>query len=310
MASYSIDDAIRELTPVLGKAAPAGAVSGEWIATTMQAGHSSRTGGYRDAGGNLVSEESTKPLDIIEDVIEKLDAAASHRFNKVVIRWKKAKLPFMRGELTIDTTYDQSIVPRGPEDPVYEAATAARRAFWQTRGGVREGFAAERETANVHNQTKWFGPHRRVLAVDAPEKLILATDGLSTPWAGISEPENGVECELFMEFDPATLDSTGMANWANLLINLGDLVADGHHVARDVEKHGAILFCRLTEDYAPLTRIILSCDPSRIDGLPFGSVPLIRATPVAEAEIEGRDPDEDWGATAARQALAKRGIRL
>ncbi|ABC91403.1 hypothetical protein RHE_CH02631 [Rhizobium etli CFN 42] len=172
-----------------------------------------------------------------------------------------------------------------------------------------EGFAAERETANVYNQTKWFGPHRRVLAVDAPEKLILSTDGLSIPWAGISEPENGVECELFMEFDPATLDSTGTANWANLLINLGDLVADGHRVARDVEKHGAILFCRLTEDYAPLTRIILSCDPSRIDGLPFGSVPLIRATPVAEDEIEGLTRTGERRRRAKRWPSAGSGFR-
>lgn len=308
MASYSIDDAIRELSPVLGKA-PAGAVSGEWTATTMQAGHSSRTGGYLDAEGKHVRQDSTHPLDLVGDVIEKLDAAASERFNKVVIRWKKPRLPFMRGEITIDTEYDQSIVPRGPDDPIYEVAAVARRAFWQTRGSLREGFAAERETANIHNQTKWFGPHRRILAVDAPGRLTLATDGLSTPWAGISEPENGVECELFMEFDAATLDAGGIGNWANLLINIADLVADGHRVARDVEKHGAILFCRLTEDYAPLTRIMLSRNDGRIEGLPFGSVPLILVTPIAEAEIEGQDLDDDWGATAARHALAKRGIR-
>lgn len=94
------------------------------------------------------------------------------------------------------------------------------------------------------------------------------------------------------------------------MINLGDLVADGYRVARDVEKHGAILFCRLTEDYLPLSRVILSRDPGRINGMPFGSVPLIRATAIVESEIESRDPDEDWGALAARQALAKRGIEL
>lgn len=70
MAFYSIDDAIRELAPALDKA-PAGAVSGEWTATTMQAGHSSRTGGYRDAEGNYVPEASRHPLDIISDVVEK-----------------------------------------------------------------------------------------------------------------------------------------------------------------------------------------------------------------------------------------------
>jgi len=157
-----------------------------------------------------------------------------------------------------------------------------------------------------------FTPRRngsaRILAIQAPERLTLATDGLSTPWAGISEPENGVECELFMEFDAARLDAAGIENWANLLINIGDLVADGYRVARDVEKHRAILFCRLTEDHSPMSRIMLSQGPGRIDGLPFGSVPLIRATPIAEAEIEGQDLSDDWGAVAARNALAKRGV--
>ncbi|MGO7861466.1 hypothetical protein ACC676_07630 [Rhizobium ruizarguesonis] len=309
MASYSIDDAIRELAPALGKA-PAGAVSGEWTASTMQAGHSSRTGGYRDAEGNYVPEASRHPLDIISDIVEKLDASGVPRFNKVVIRWKKPKFPFMREEITLETSYDRTIVPRGPDDPIYATAAAARRVFWQSRGTVQEDFAAERGTANIHAQTKWFGPHRRILAIHARESLILATDGLSTPWAGISEPENGVECELFMEFDAARLDAAGIENWANLLINIGDLVADGYRVARDVEKHGAILFCRLTEDYRPMTRIMLSRDADRIDGLPFGSVPLIRATPIAEAEIEGQDLSDDWGPAAARNALAKRGMGI
>ncbi|MGO7869269.1 hypothetical protein [Rhizobium leguminosarum] len=309
MASYSIDDAIRELTPALGKA-PTGAVSGEWTATTMQAGHSSRTGGYLDAEGNHVPEDSRHPLDIIADVVEKLDASALPRFNKVVIRWKKPKFPFMQAKITLETSYDQTIVPRGPDDPIYETAAAARRVFWLSRGKLQEDFAVERGTANIHAQTKWFGPHRRILAIHAPERLTLATDGLSTPWAGISEPENGVECELFMEFDAATLGAARIENWANLLINIGDLVADGYRVARDVEKHGAILFCRLTEDYHPMTRIMLSLDPGRIDDLPFGSVPLIRATPIAETEIEGQDLSDDLGAAAARNALAKRGMGI
>ncbi|API51156.1 hypothetical protein BMW22_05455 [Rhizobium leguminosarum] len=309
VTSYSIDDAIRELAPALSKA-PAGAVIGDWTATTMQAGHASRTGGYLDAEGKHVPEDSRHPLDIIADVVEKLEASEVPRFNKVVIRWKKPKLPFMQAKITLETSYDQTIVPRGPDDPIYETAAAARRAFWQNRGTLQEDFAVERGTANIHAQTKWFGPHRRILAIHAPGRLTLATDGLSTPWAGISEPENGVECELFMEFDAATLDAAGIENWANLLINIGDLVADGYRVARDVEKHGAILFCRLTEDYRPMTRIMLSRDASRIDGLPFGSVPLIRATPIAETEIEGQDLSDDWGAAAARNALAKRGMRI
>ncbi|GAA3110015.1 hypothetical protein GCM10010520_63090 [Rhizobium viscosum] len=319
MAAYTTDDAMRELSQLLAKP-PAGAVRGEWEATTMQAGHSSRTGGYRNADGGHVEEGRPDSLSMIGEIVEKLEAGAAEGgdgpgFNKVVIRWKKPKIPFMRGQVTLETSFDRSIVPRGVDDPVYEAAAAARRAFWQERGAVDAGFAAERGAPNSYNQTKWFGPHRRVLSIrgrgaDGGAVLLLATDGLSTPWAGIADPENGVECELFMEFADNALDAEGVAAWGNLLISLGDLVADGHRVARDVEKHGAILFCRLTEDYRPMTRVMLSRDPGRIEGLPFGAVPLIRATPVADAELQGQDLDEEWGVTAAKSVLASRGLAL
>jgi hypothetical protein len=316
MAAYTTDDAMRELSQLLAKP-PAGAVSGEWQATTMQAGHSSRTGGFRDANGYHVEEGRPDSLSRIGEIIEKLESGAADGtggsgFNKVVIRWKKPKIPFMRGQVTIETSFDRSIVPRGIDDPAYEAAASARRAFWQARGAVDDAFAAERGTPNSYNQTKWFGPHRRVLSIrgrstDGGAVLLLATDGLSTPWAGISEPENGVECELFMEFAD-TLDAQGIDSWGNLLISIGDLVADGHRVARDVERHGAILFCRLTEDYRPFHRVMLSRDAGRIEGLPFGAVPLIRVTPVAEAELECQDLDEEWGVTAAHSVLASRGL--
>jgi len=191
---------------------------------------------------------------------------------------------------------------------MYEAAAVARRAFWKRYGDVSDSFIAERDDANVHNQTKWFGPHRRVLSTKSSTKLTLATDGLSTPWAGVADPENGVECELFMELDASDNTSQQIDDWAHLLISLGDLVADGYQVAADVEKYRAILFCSLTDDYKPMTRIILSRDARQIEGLPFGSVPLIRVTPIAEAEIENHDQSDGWASNAARHALAERRI--
>jgi hypothetical protein len=59
-----------------------------------------------------------------------------------------------------------------------------------------------------------------------------------------------------------------------------------------------------------MTRIMLSRDPGRIGGVPFGAVPLIRATPLTEAELEGQDLDEEWGVTAAKSVLASRGLGL
>lgn len=304
MTAYSNSDAARDLRNALDKA-PAGAVSGKWFATTEQAGVSSQSGGYMDAEGVHIEARDTLGQ-VILDVVEKLEASAIQRFNKVIIRWTKSKIPFIRGRVTVETIFDETIVPRRPDDTIYEAAAVARRVFWNTLGDVAEGFAAERNDANAHNQTKWFGPHRRVLAIKTPTKLMLTTDGLSTPWAGVAEPENGVECELFMELDAAVVTDKKIDDWAHLLISLGDIVADGYRVAADVEKHQAILFCRLTDDYSPLTRIILSRDSRRIEDLPFGSIPLIRVTPISEAEIEAQDQSDEWAANAAKYALTNR----
>lgn len=308
MREYTISDAVKDLRRVLDKA-PAEAIRGEWFATSVQAGVSSQSGGYVNADGAHVGVDGMASGKIIRDILEKLEASQPQPFNKVVVRWTRSKIPFMRGRVTVETIFDEAIVPRGPDHAIYEAAAVARRAFWKTLGEVPEGFAAERGETNAHNQTKWFGPHRRVLAIKTTTKLTLATDGLSTPWAGVAEPENGVECELFLEFDALAITSKQIDDWAYLLVSLGDFVADGYRVASDVEKHGAILFCRLTDQYSPMTRIILSRDRRRIEDLPFGSVPLIRVTPIAEAEIEARDQSDEWSANAAKYALANRKIK-
>jgi len=307
MTAYSNIDAARDLRPALDKA-PAGAVKGEWFFITEQAGVSSQTGGYMYANGSHAADNFS--LKRVREVVEKLEASQRETFNKVIVRWTRPKIPFMRGCVTVDTIFDEAIVPRGPQHPVYEAAAVARRAFWEMYGDVSEGFSVQQGDANVHNQTNWFGPHRRVLNTKSNTRLTLATDGLSTPWAGIAEPENGVGCELFMELDASDITPRQIDDWAHLLMSVGDLVADGYQVAADVEKYGAILFCALADEYSPMTRIILSRDARRIDNLPFGSVPLIRVTPIAESEIEHLDPLDEWASNVARHALAERRIEI
>lgn len=304
MTAYSNSDAARDLRPVLDKA-PTGAVNGEWFFITEQAGFSSQTGGYMYADGSHVAT-GDHAFQSVRNVVDKLEASRIPPFNKVIVRWTKSKIPLMRGRVLVDTVFDETLVPRGPQSAMYEAAAVARRAFWKRYGDVSDSFIIERDDANVHNQTKWFGPHRRILSTKSSTKLTLATDGLSTPWAGVTAPENGVECELFMDINASENTSHQIDDWAHLLISLGDLVADGYQVAADVEKCGALLFCSLTDDYKPMTHIILSRDGRQIEGLPFGSVPLIRVTPIAETEIEHHDQSDEWASNAARHALAER----
>ena len=169
----------------------------------------------------------------------------------------------------------------------------------------------------MYGQTLWFGPHRRILMLRhaAADGVVLATDGLSTPWAGISDRENGVDCEVALRLPEGAGEGEGQEAeaervrlWTNILISLGDRVADGHRVADTVARHGAILFCRLPAECAPFAQVILTgaADGAVLEGLPFGSVPLLEAIPVSAAEVADDDPDDAWGATAAGAALARR----
>ncbi|AWI87814.1 hypothetical protein C0214_05565 [Methylobacterium sp. DM1] len=313
---YGIADAERDLRASLGRA-PAGAVAGAWSATTLQAGHAEISGGYTDAGGRHLDPEPRHAFDAVGAVVERLAAAGGAAFNRVEIRWTRAPFPLsllgQPGRIRVETAFDPAIVPRGPEDPAYEAAAAARRRFWDGRGRLLSGFAAQDPVANIHGQTKWFGPHRRVLllhpAGGSAGGVVLATDGLSTPWAGIPDPENGVACEIALRLPEGEGEETErVGRWTNILMSLGDRVADGYRVARDVEKHGAILFSRLPAACAPFEFVILAAaaDDAVIRDLPFGSVPLLEAVPVTAAEVARGDPDEAWEASTARAALARR----
>jgi hypothetical protein len=306
MASDSADDAVRDLGAVLDRA-PAGAVRGDWTFTTMQAGHASCSGGYQSRDGSLVASDGPR-LDQLEAIVERLGGNAGMPINLVRVRWTRAKLPWQRGKVVVETAFDDALVPRGPSDPVYVAAADARRRFWNAVGSVAPGFAAERGTPNIHGQTKWFQPHCRILQVAVDDTIVLATDGLSTPWAGVTTPENGVECEIVMRLggagNPIAADEASVALWSDVLIGVGDLVADGYRVLRDVQTNGAILFCRLAEDCLPMTRMALRMDPRLIEALPFGPASLIEAVPLREDELSDID-DDPWGAAAALLALRK-----
>lgn len=314
---YAIADAERDLRAALGRA-PAGAVAGAWSATTVQAGHAQISGGYTDAGGHYVDAGPRRAFDAVGAAVDRLVAAGGPAFNRIEVRWTADRFPLSLlgrpGRVRVETVFDPVIVPRGPDDPAYEAAATARRRFWEGRGTLLPGYAAQGSHANPYGQTRWFGPHRRILMLRpipaAADGAVLATDGLSTPWAGIPDRENGVACEVALRLpEGEAAEAERVRLWANILLSLGDRVADGHRVADDVARHGAILFSRLPAECAPFAQVILTeaADGAVIADLPFGSVPLLEAVPVRAAEVADDDPDEAWGATTARAAIARRG---
>ncbi len=76
----------------------------------MQAGHSSRTGGFRDAAGNHLEEGKPDSLSIVGEIVEKLEEARPKvAMAPVSTRCRSAgkkplKIPSMRGQVTIETS--------------------------------------------------------------------------------------------------------------------------------------------------------------------------------------------------------------
>lgn len=108
------------------------------------------------ADGSHVAE-GNHSFQKVREVVDKIEASQMQRFNKVTVQWTRSKTPFIRGRVTVDTLFDETMVPRGPQDPIYEAASVARRAFWGKYDSISDGFMAQENDANVHNQMKRLG---------------------------------------------------------------------------------------------------------------------------------------------------------
>lgn len=80
------------------------------------------------ADGNHVAGDNHS-FQKVREVVYKLEASQMQPFNKVIVQWAMSKIPLMCGRVTVDTLFDETIVPRGPQNPIYEAASVARRVF-------------------------------------------------------------------------------------------------------------------------------------------------------------------------------------
>lgn len=156
MTAYSNSNAARDLRSALDKA-PAGAVNGEWFFITEQAGVSSQTGGYMYADGSHVAE-GNHAFQKVQEVVAKLEESQIQPFNKVIVHWTRSKVPLIRGRVTVDTLFDKKIVPRGPQDPIYEAASVARRAFWEKYGSASDAIRLNKMTRTYTTRRNGSGP--------------------------------------------------------------------------------------------------------------------------------------------------------
>lgn len=292
----------RKLARGIKAGAPPNACSGEWMQTIEQAAVSSGRGGFADSAGSYVpSAHDSELFDAIREAVEEIHLAGDRSWNVARIGWRPGDLA-----VTIDTIFDPEIVPRAPDDPVYEEAATARRDFWNAVGGEVDGYLGDAAKANDHGQTRWFSPHRRLMRVELAGRATLVTDGLSTPWPGVLDKVNGSEIEVFLE-NPN--QHASMEPWINVLLDVGDMIADDRGIESDVVRNGAVIFCGLTDTVAPYTHLVLSVpadnEPAFIPSLPYGRARLLKATAVTLDDLAGHSLD-GWAVEAARQALARR----
>jgi hypothetical protein len=271
-----------QLRDVLNRHAPRGAVSGEWTQTTFQAGVASGSGGFQNARGDWL-DTPDKVSDAITAAADAL-AAEPPNWNVMHVAWSAAV-----GDVMLRLEFDPSIVPRRVDDPIYAQAESTRRSFWEQVGAVSPDCLGSTYDANAYAQTRWLSPHRRLLLVQREADAILTTDGLSTPWPGVADSVNGCGLEVYFSLDHDQTEP--LDRWVEVLLSIGDMVADDGGVGCEFEGEQAIVFCKLPEAFAPLTHVIFSAPQTLghavIEDMPFGSVRLVEATAVSADDLKG-----------------------
>lgn len=300
MTTSATQIAIR-LQDVISAAAPKDAHWGKWRQTIELAGVSSGRGGFSDKMGEfLKSVDDDDVSEAIQMTVQSVYETGDQSWNEATVLWHIDK-----AELTVETNFNADIVPRDIDDPVYEQSAGIRRAFWKEIGTCEEGYLGPEAKTNGYGQTGWLSPHRRLIRIDTATASILATDGLSTPWPGISDKTNGIGIEVFFEVP----GDTSSDQWTELLLSVGDMISDEGGVEGEIVAISAILFCSLPDEVAPYSHVVLNIPASdklrEISSLPFGSVRLIEATAVTLDDLSGHDL-EVWTPEAALQALERR----
>lgn len=237
----------------------------------------------------------------IRDVIEALAEAERTAGTPV---WNLYELEWTRGRrhVTLITRLDPDSIPREIGDPVFERAAAARLDFWSGLGEF-EGYVERGRPPNAYGQTPLFlGPHERLAKVRRGGNLILATDGLSTPWPGVADRENGFGLELAL----ALPDATGPAK--DLLFTIVRQVIDYPDAAETALAEGGA--CILDHGNPPGLIILTRPEPDmpdQIPGLPFGPAGLLAAVFVSPENLAKFGmPGEGWDPTYACKLIEAR----
>ncbi|WBV44833.1 suppressor of fused domain protein [Pseudoroseomonas cervicalis] len=136
-----------------------------------------------------------------------------------------------------------------PDSAAAEASQAARDAYWAGIGQVERDVLAPLISPGLMGGPAWPTLRQAYRVIRRAESLILATDGLSDPFDGVSGGGNGFGMELFLEtaeIDPALAgqpgDVSGLGrSWAfEILQNVAASVAGAGGVMPMLQRHGVL----------------------------------------------------------------------
>lgn len=217
-----------------------------------------------------------------------------------------------------------------PDSAACEASQAARDAYWSGIGQVEPDLLAPLISPGLMGGPAWPATRQAYRVVRRGGSLILATDGLSDPFEGVTGGGNGFGMELFLEtaeIDPALAgapgDISGLGrSWAfEILQNVAASVAGAGGVMPMLQRHGVLSmelpgFSQAHSLPRQLPAGFATADDSlgvliggpapdfavRIPGMPLSPV---QAVPVVLLRAEELEALRQGGAEA-RRALAER----
>ncbi|SDO78285.1 hypothetical protein [Phyllobacterium sp. OV277] len=221
---------------------------------------------------------------------------------------------------------DSSITSDAP-DVALEQSWNRRDAYWAALGNVENDVLGHMISPSLRGGPFWPTMRQAYRVIRCDNTIIIATDGMSDPFEGISGSGNGFEMELFIETPDVLPQHVGepgdiselSKDWAFALIShVAGIVADAGGITGQLEVYGVLsmelpgvsqshaLSTQLPDGYVTdddclgiLLGVPVLVFPNRIDDMPLSSVTVVPITLIMASELQQLRS----GGAEARKAL-------
>ncbi|MBP1850303.1 suppressor of fused domain protein [Rhizobium halophytocola] len=137
----------------------------------------------------------------------------------------------------------------GDEDLTDKRTYAARDGYWSAIGRMEPDVLAPLVSAGLRGAAAWPTTRQAYRVIRRDGRVILATDGLSDPFKGVSGAGNGFEVELFIETGDIPDDLAGPAgtvgdlsrSWAFVILQqVAGMVAEAGGIRPQLQDYGVL----------------------------------------------------------------------